>query len=67
MKIDLADFPLLMGKPQIALMRPLSLLTAKALRIYQYQWKFLGLAGLKSHPLRHNLLMNENKGLATEL
>src|SRR5712672_2488404 len=45
-----------MGKPQIAFVRPLSLLTAKALRIYQYQWKFLGLAGLQSHPLRHLVL-----------
>jgi hypothetical protein len=47
-KIQVPDFPSSMGKPQIAPMRPLSLLTRKADRIYEYRWKFLRLAGLQS-------------------
>src|SRR5437016_5135742 len=42
-----------MGKPRICVLPPLSLLTTKELKIFQYRWKFLRLAGFESHPLRH--------------
>src|SRR5437899_6600405 len=42
-----------MGKPRICVLPPLSLLTTKELKIFQYRWKFLRLAGFESHPLRY--------------
>src|SRR5436853_7927623 len=42
-----------MGKPRICVLPPLSLLTTKELKIFQYRWKFLRLAGFVSHPLRY--------------
>src|SRR6266851_3614320 len=45
-------------------MRPLSLLTTKALRIYQYRWEFLRLAGFESHPLRQYLKPSVERKLA---
>jgi integrase len=41
-----------MGKLKFGNLSPLSLLTAKRVRIYQYRWKFLRLVGFESHPLR---------------
>src|SRR5260370_40286765 len=41
-----------MGKPRFGIPPPLSLLTTKRVKIYQYQWKFLRLAGFESHHLR---------------
>jgi hypothetical protein len=52
-KSQVADFPSLMEKPQFGALPWLSLLTTKDVKIYQYRWEFLRLAGFKSHPLRH--------------
>jgi hypothetical protein len=45
----------LMGKPQFRSPPPLSLLTTKRVKFYQYQWEFLRLVGFESHPLRQYL------------
>jgi len=48
-KIQPADFPSLMEKPRFGIPPPLSLLTTKRVKIYQYDRKFLRVAGLQSH------------------
>src|SRR5260370_3364850 len=40
-KIQVADFPSLMGKPQLRAPPPLSLLTTNMCDFYHYQWQFL--------------------------
>ena len=48
-------FPIADRKPQFAFLLQVLVLTTKWAKIYQYQWKFLRLAGLQSHPLCHSL------------